>query len=825
MGTRTSLLRSRATIECALDFLFYGCADIRIFIIILFIYKQYVLSRKPVYQHENLFERILTKKIQNKSQLLYDYIHKNYLGDLMQNNKFKVGVLMGGKSIEREVSFNSGRTVCDHLDTARYQVIPLFQNADGKIYILPWHFLHRGKISDFSHRLASEARHVAWDELKTLIDFMYIAVHGRYAEDGTLQGFLEVLGIPYLGSKVYASALCMDKIAQKTVMKKNGFHVAHDITLTPHEIKNWDSNQIENRMKNAGVEFPCIIKPSLEGSSLGISVVFDASQLRNAVEHACFITPGITQSVLIEEKLEGMEFSCITIEDYKTGTLLPLPPTEIVPENGTHFFDYEQKYMPGRATKFTPPRAPEHIIKSIQDTCARLTTALEIRTISRIDGFVTRDERVVIVDPNTLSGMGPASFLFREAAEINMGHTQLINHLIETELAHYGLLDAIEASEAQREAAMQHKLRVAVIMGGASHEKEISLESGRNICYKLSPQTYEVIPVFLTSSMELYRIDQGTLVRNSTKEIESVLDQATKISWDALPTLCDFAFLGLHGGHGENGGIQGTLEMLGVPYNGSGVLASAMCMNKFKANEFLASLGFDVPQHLLIAREDWHSKQNEMVNHIIATLPLPVIIKPHDDGCSVMVQKASTRDEIIDCIDTILADGKPAAFIEECIMGMELTVGVYGNDNPIALPPSQAVANEGILSIAEKFLPGAGENQTPAPLPTHTLKFIQDVIRRTFIALNCKGYARIDCFYQTAEQSPTGKERVVILEINTLPGMTPATVIFHQAAEVGIRPMEFVDMIVKLGIELHNHESVSMPQAGVAASENPLHGA
>lgn len=721
----------------------------------------------------------------------------------MVTKKFRVGVLMGGKSIEREVSFNSGRTVCDHLDTARYEATPIFQDADGTLYILPWHFLHRGKISDFAHRLAHESKRIAWDELKDLIDFMYIAVHGRYAEDGTLQGFLEVLGIPYLGSKVYASALCMDKVAQKVIMKKHGFDVARDVTLTPHEIRAWNNEAILTRMLAAGVEFPCIVKPSLEGSSLGISIVFDAQELKTAVEHACFITPGKPQAVLIEEKLEGMEFSCITIEDYTTKSLLPLPPTEIVPEHGSHFFDYEQKYMPGRATKFTPPRAPEHIIKAIQETCAQLTTALEIKTISRIDGFVTRDERVVIVDPNTLSGMGPASFLFREAAEINMGHTQLINHLIETELAHYGLLDALLASAAQRETSMQPKTRVAVLMGGASHEKEISLETGRNICYKLSPQTYDVIPVFLTSKLELYKIDQATLVRNSTKEIESLLQPAHKISWDTLPTICDFVFLGLHGGLGENGGIQGTLEMLGLPYNGSGVLASALCMNKYKANEFLASLGFDVPQHLLIAREDWIKDQNGIVDQIIKTLPLPVIIKPHDDGCSVMVQKACTREEIVTCINTILADGKESAFIEECIIGMELTVGVFGNDNPQALPPSQAVANKGILSIAEKFLPGAGENQTPAPLPAHTLTFIQDVIKRTFIALQCCGYARIDCFYQTAEQSPSGKERVVILEINTLPGMTPATVIFHQAAEIGIRPMEFVHTIVQLGMELH----------------------
>jgi len=722
--------------------------------------------------------------------------------------KFRVAVLMGGKSIEREVSFNSGRTVCDHLDTARYTVIPIFQDADGKLYLLPWHFLHRGKITDFAHRLPSEARRIPWDELKELVDFVYIAVHGRYAEDGTLQGFLEVLGIPYLGSKVYASALCMDKIAQKIVMKKHGFHVAQDITFTPHEVANWNSTNVIARMSQSGVEFPCIIKPALEGSSLGISVSFTIEELRTAVEHACYVTPGIKQAVLVEEKLEGMEFSCITIEDYKTNTLLPLPPTEIVPENGTHFFDYEQKYMPGRATKFTPPRAPEHIVKLIQDTCAQLTAALEIKTISRIDGFVTRDGRVVIVDPNTLSGMGPASFLFREAAEINMGHTELINHLIETELHHYGLLSALEAAESKKEITMHQKLRVAVLLGGASHEKEISLETGRNICYKLSPHTYDIIPVFVSSAMELYRIDQATLVRNSTKEIESMLDASKKIRWDALPSISDFVFIGLHGGHGENGSVQGTLEMLGMPYNGSGVLASSLCMNKYKANEFLASLGFDVPQHLLIARTDWEHNQQQTLERICTTLPLPVIIKPHDDGCSVMVQKASTREEIIACVDTILADGKEFAFIEECIAGMELTVGVFGNEHPRALPPSQAVATHGILSIAEKFLPGAGENQTPAPLPNETLALIQDTIARTYNALQCKGYARIDCFYQTATQSPTGKERVIVLEINTLPGMTPATVIFHQAAEIGIRPMEFIDEIVKLGMELHGKKVV-----------------
>jgi len=124
----------------------------------------------------------------------------------------KVGVLMGGMSIEREVSFNSGRTICDHLDPQLFQVVPLFQTAEGLLYILPWTFLYRGKIADFQSRLSTQASSVTWDQLSKLIDFMYIAVHGKYGEDGRLQAMLELLKIPYLGSKKFASALaCCQK--------------------------------------------------------------------------------------------------------------------------------------------------------------------------------------------------------------------------------------------------------------------------------------------------------------------------------------------------------------------------------------------------------------------------------------------------------------------------------------------------------------------------------------------------------------------------------------------------------------------------------------
>lgn len=337
---------------------------------------------------------------------------------------------MGGRSSEREVSLNSGRTICDHLDSSRYHIIPIFQTITGKLYILPWMFLHRGKTTDFEHRLEKEAQEITWDSLKMLVDFIYIALHGRYGEDGTLQGFLEVLKIPYLGSKVFASALGMHKAMQKDFLHAAGVDVPRGFVVRVSEI---------DKFERQDLLFPLIVKPLQEGSSLGVSKVHSVQELQPALIKASTVQTGMKQDVLIEECIEGMEFSCIIITDYLTGNLIALPPTEIELEKATGIFDYEQKYMPGRATKHTPARcAPEQIIL-IQAVCKKVFAILGFENFARIDGFLTADGRVVITDPNSFSGMSPSSYAFLQAAEIGMSHAGLINHLIETELHTYGL--------------------------------------------------------------------------------------------------------------------------------------------------------------------------------------------------------------------------------------------------------------------------------------------------------------------------------------------------------------------------------------------------
>ncbi len=787
--------------------------------------------------------------------------------------KIRIGVLMGGKSLEKEVSFNTGRTVCDYIDTTQYTTVPLYQTG-SKIYLLPWHFLHRGKTTDFEHRLHNEAEYIAWDDLKNYVDFIYIAQHGRYAEDGTLQGFLNILGIPYLGSNVFASALRTDKIMHKTFLNNAGIATPKFVAVEPYEIDNFEKyknnilKQLENLYPRARPElveelsaqrYPStgsgrahknknntpdindlfVVKPFNEGSSLGISIV-TKDNLENALKKACYIEPGKKKRVLIEEKITGMEFTCIILTDHKTGELFALPPTESVSDEEVGFFDYEQKYMPGRGIKRTPARCSDEITKHIQETCIHVMQTLEFDTMCRIDGFLTHDNTIVIIDPNTLSGMAPSSYIFNQAAEINMSPAQLVNYIIETELHRYNLITTDMNNTTSEISSLIQKIRVAILLGGASNEKETSLDSGRNVFYKLSPHKYDPIAVFVSDALELYILTQSQLVRNSTKEIIELLQPSQKIKWSDLSAIADFVFIGLHGGEGEDGSVQGTLEILGMPYNGSSVLASALCMNKYKANELLAAHDFNVPNNILLTKHQWDnslsqsnsycarpelvegypralenispappechdsgvSKGYERIKEITTKLSYPLIVKPHDDGCSVMVQKVTNDEELIVAIENVLQE-KDAVLIEECITGMELTVGVMGNQHPRALPPSQAISLSGVLSIEEKFLPGAGENQTPAPLPQNALEFVQRTMERAFTTLQCKGYSRIDCFYQTAEQSPTKKERVIILENNSLPGLTPATCLFHQAAEIGLKPMDFLDQIIMLGFEEH----------------------
>ncbi len=342
------------------------------------------------------------------------------------------------------------------------------------------------------------------------------------------------------------------------------------------------------------------------------------------------------------------------------------------------------------------------------------------------------------------------------------------------------------------------KIKVGVIFGGVSSEKEVSLESGRNIFSKLDRKKYDALAIFMDSKRALWEIPLKLLMRNSTSDVEIDLEEeGTSIPYETLKDRVDLMCLGLHGKYGEDGCLQGLLELLRIPYTGSGVLGSAIGSNKYTARRLLMANGIDVPKTIPVARNEWRtSAQASILEKLEQTIGLPCIVKPNREGCSTAVTKVTMRADLSTALeDAFKWDNQ--ALVEEFIDGVEVTCGVLGNADPIALTPSETIPTSEILSLEDKFLYGQGENKTPARLPEEILKRIQETAVKTFTTLGLSVYARIDMFVR-----PNGS--VAVLEPNTLPGMTPSTVLFHQAAASGINQTEFIDRILQLSLEAHS---------------------
>lgn len=341
--------------------------------------------------------------------------------------KLRVGIILGGMSSENEVSLNSGRNVHDNLDTERYEPVAVFMDSEGHLWILPWQLISQNTTVDVSEQLEQNARRISYEGLKDEIDFAFIALHGKYGDDGCIQGLLELLGIPYTGSGVLASAIGMDKAMQQKILKASGLAVPRSVVVTEGDWNGRKEAVTKELQETLG--FPFVTKPTREGSSVGVTIVRNEDDLDRGMKDAF----EWDNAVLVEEHLDGIEFSCIVM-DNEGGEPKPLSLTEIHPQSD--YFTYDDKYMPGRCRKFTPPKnISADVTKRIKAEVIRAYKALGFRSYGRIDGFYMNDSRVLITDPNSSSGMAPSSFFFEQAAEAGMLPSMIITELIEVSLA------------------------------------------------------------------------------------------------------------------------------------------------------------------------------------------------------------------------------------------------------------------------------------------------------------------------------------------------------------------------------------------------------
>ena len=581
-------------------------------------------------------------------------------------------------------------------------------------------------------------------------------------------------------------------------------------------------------------------------------------------------------TILLEQFIEGKEFSCIVIDNLN-GNPLALPPTEI--RKSSEVFSYRSKYLPGLSHKITPIDEDNPVIQNIIRACENLYTQMGFKVYARIDGFLNRKGEIFLNDPNTTSGMMPSSFFFHQAAEIGLNPSQFLTYIISASinarLAESARpFDLIQlASDFDRKLkesrlSYQKKLKVGILLGGYSSERHISVESGRNIYEKLSSSpVYEPIPIFLTGlagNYEFYKIPINILLKDNAddigEKIKSFQENSTvleiisaandliksfsnpenlhtpeKWTYERIKNEVDFVFIALHGRPGEDGEIQLELDKLGIPYNGSGVESSKLTIDKYLTNELLKKNGIKIPKHRLLFKQEWEKEAATIIKDIKLEFGFPLIAKPSDDGCSSAVIKINSEEEFRAYTDLLFREIhaipqnsiqrlhlnpkeefplKELILIEELISAagtnrfMEITGGVFTQYNQkgemeyIPLEPSEALAGKDVLSLEEKFLAGEGQNITP-PRYAENLSSqkkisteVKEQLGKVAKILGVEGYCRIDAFVKIYDSD---RVEIIIIEANSLPGMTPATAIFHQSAYAGYKPYDFIDQIIKFG--------------------------
>lgn len=339
------------------------------------------------------------------------------------------------------------------------------------------------------------------------------------------------------------------------------------------------------------------------------------------------------------------------------------------------------------------------------------------------------------------------------------------------------------------------KITVGVFMGGASSEREISLESGRHIYNSLDVEKYERVPIFVDPELRFWKMNETLLWMNTTADIVKELKTqgAEQIKYQDLKDEIEFAFLGLHGKLVEDGSLQGLLELQEIPYNGPGVLGSALGMDKFYQRKVLMGAGFNVPKHQAVYAVDWEDNKDAVMDDIDKEFDYPVIIKPSREGCSTAIMKAKDRKDLEAGIEDAL-NWDNLVLVEEFIDAMEITCTIIGNEDPVALTPTETPSQGDFLTVEEKFLPGDASMITPPTgMDESTVEKVKEQFVKVYKALELSVYSRIDAFWKDG--------KLIILEPNTLPGVTPSTMVFHQAAEEGMNSSDFFDKVIGLSIE------------------------
>lgn len=352
---------------------------------------------------------------------------------------------------------------------------------------------------------------------------------------------------------------------------------------------------------------------------------------------------------------------------------------------------------------------------------------------------------------------------------------------------------------------MASKIRVGVIFGGRSGEHEISLISARSVMDAMDKERYEIVPIGITKGgnwivsgapmEELQSRIQGTERGAGSRKQEAgseIWDLGFEI-WDL-----DVIFPVLHGPYGEDGTVQGLLELAGIPYVGAGVTASALAMDKAVFKDLMRARSLPIVQHLVLKRKDWDADPEGSMDSIEAQLDYPVFTKPANLGSSVGISKCHSRAGLAAGLAEAARYDRKLLVELAVPEAREIEVSVLGNDDPIASVPGEIVPSREFYSYEAKYIDSgdeASELLIPAPLSAEMTKRVQDLAVQAYRAIDCAGMARVDLLL-------SGKtEALYVNEINTIPGFTSISMYPKLWEASGIPYSELIDRLIELALE------------------------
>ncbi|WPX08268.1 D-alanine--D-alanine ligase family protein [Anaerocellum danielii] len=348
------------------------------------------------------------------------------------------------------------------------------------------------------------------------------------------------------------------------------------------------------------------------------------------------------------------------------------------------------------------------------------------------------------------------------------------------------------------------KLKVAVLFGGVSTEHEISIVSAKSVMQNMDKEKYEIIPIGITKE------GKWLLYTGKIEDLDS--------KWTQLSTECfvspdrtkkalvkikdneatfidiDVVFPVLHGLNGEDGTVQGLLELSNIPYVGCGVLSSAICMDKAFAKKLALLEGIPQGHFLVVYKNEYSAKKDYFIRRIESEFSYPVFVKPANSGSSVGISKAKDREDLVLAIhEAFLYDTK--VLIEQAINAREIECAVLGNDEVFVSEPGEIIPSREFYSYEAKYIDNSSELIIPARLPKEVTEEIRDLAVRIYKLFDCCGMARIDFFVDK------DTNKVYFNEVNTIPGFTNISMYPKLMEFSGIPYSQLIDKLISLAIE------------------------